>query len=155
MTDLVQWTLDTLDANWSQTTYATKPTLVDRRDTDRVNKKGRSMIADTAENNAVGVGPGPDDQHTPAGTYDNNRVDAAVAVRIEATHEDQWGHIADAAEWKSLKDAVQYALNLERSYPVGDYHTLVVATESDQSQRWKNHYRADLTVEFRGYEPLP
>lgn len=155
MPDLVQWTLDTLDSSWSTANYDPKPTLIDQRDTDRVNKNGRSMVADLAENNAVGVGSQPDTEYTPSGTYDNARVDAAVSIRIEAVHEDEWGNVADAADFRALVGEVKRILWADRSYPVGDYYVLEIATESDLSTQHKDYYRVDLTVEFRGYESLP
>jgi len=158
VTDFVTWTLDTIDTNWTDKNYNPKPYLYNDEDKEYLNRGERSKQMSFSDNNIVSVGSQPIGTNEPLGFDFNYRIRSGVSVKIEAQHEANDGHVADANEFKEgLAAEVARALNVERRWPIPteDIYTLVIEEEDNQSTQWLNHYRLDLTVWFVGHDHLP
>lgn len=90
---------------------------------------------------------------TPVGGEYARRVVTTVDVRIEGADTSQFGHVAGDDEFRDIVREVERALLEARNYPVpGEYHTLRIPETDERFADSGEYYRADLTVEVRGYE---
>jgi hypothetical protein len=145
--------------NWDQNN-APQPTFIDRDDATSAGFNGRRVSYDLTDNHAVSVASSPERQTTAIGTEYDHRVEDAVNVRLEGAHTDEHGTIADAQEWQSIAaEAKRVTVEEERtSYPTVngvDYHTVLLGDESNPSANYKDYYRYEFDILFRGYEELP
>lgn len=120
---------------------------------------GRSAKEDLARANLVTVKPADSDTPTPVGTeYDHKRGDP-VDITVEGLHEDQRGRVADHDAFKALTRGLKRAVLSNRKFPTTTtgprYYDLVIENEADQSSNFRDYYRMDFTVRFRGYDDLP
>lgn len=174
MVDLVQFLLETLSVHWDDANYDPQPMLWNQPDAQPyaettiedgtvdgsmvgLTPQGRSVDADLAKNNVISVGTSITRDDTPLDLYFNVRVDAAVGVRIEGVHGDEWGHIEDHADLLALRDEAKRAIYTERQWPLYDdgYWMLEISDGNDRSVAEKDYYRYDFTVAFSAYEDLP
>jgi len=161
MVDLVAWTLDTLDSNWSTANYDPQPELINKEDTEQQSTGERSQVWDLAEGNAVIVSDAPERQTTPIGSEYDLRVEDAVSVTVEAMVDNEWGHVADSTEFNTLVAEVKRTLHIERVWPIRNtngtehYHTLALDNEANQSHLYTDLYRLSFDVTFQGHEELP
>lgn len=173
-TNLVQWTLERLFDNWRTETEGVPdvPILVNRDSaepfeetlvdghtvgstTTGIDTDGPEQSIDLTSGNVISVATG-NVSNQPTGGEFCYRVTAQIDVRIEAAHEDEWGHIAGDGEFKDLVREAKRALSLERNYPLpGEYHTLLLPDENPDLASHRDYYRHDITAEFRGYNELP
>lgn len=155
--DFVEFVLDTLEAGWDTSTFDPRPTLIDRRDSSRRDGAPRSREFDLSNNNTIGVGSQPTATNEPIGTgYDYRFIDG-VQVRLEAVHSDEHGHVDDAADYVTLQTELQRAINEVRVSPTSDPDVcaLRITEVNDQSSEYRDYFRTDYRVEFRGFEDLP
>jgi len=155
---LVEHVLGWLE-NWN-TNNAAKPTLIDRDDSTSAAFAGRRVSHDLTDNHAVSVASSPDRQTTAIGTEYDHRVEDGVNVRLEGAHVDEHGTIADSQEWQSIAaEAKRATIGEERtSFPTVngvDYHTVLLGDENNRSANYKDYYRYDFDILFRGYDELP
>jgi hypothetical protein len=169
---LVEWTLDTLAANYTPGNVATStPVLVDDADrttyaidTDTGSRSAmqRRYDPDPGDTNIVSVSPSPDRQEQPIGTEFDLEVDDAVNIVIEGVHVGETGEIGDPDEFRQLKNEVRRALLAARVWPKRNpdgkthYHTAVPQNagrppEDEQA----NYFAYTFDLGFRGYEELP
>jgi len=166
---LVDWTLDTLAANYNPDNVATStPVLVDDDDgttyeldtsTGTRSELQRGFEPDAAQTNIVTVDPNPDRQESVGGTYLYIDVTDAVGITIEAAHQGVGGEVTDPAEFSDLWKEVRRALLEDRlSFPsVGgvDYHTVVPRSPGRPPEDGQSNYFAlSFDLEFQGDEQL-
>ena len=138
-----------------------QPVIIDRDDAESQDFLGRKVQWDLADDNAISVSASPDRVTEPMGTGYNYKVEDGVNIRIEAAHEDHWGHVADADEFEALVGTAEAAILVEREFPYPNpdgkahYHTLVTRNATNRSSDEKDYFRYDFDVFFRGYEELP
>ena len=101
---------------------------------------------------------------TPIGTEYDHAVETVVGVRVEGLHADEWGKIdpsgQEGIDFTELVGRCRNALLAERVFPNvtgadATYHTLRITNEAPQSANYRDYYRYDFDVVFRGYEDLP
>jgi hypothetical protein len=160
----VQWVLDQLDSVVTDvdTTYGATLRRVDR-DESRVLETSRDTRVGQLEEAAyVGVALGDRDQE-PIGTEYDLRLRTTVDVRIEGADADEFGEIdpsgADGVPFDELVRRCREAIYAGRRFPAAgnsdvDYTDVRVDSETDLSSNYADHYRADLTLLFRGYEDI-
>lgn len=169
MTAEVDWVLDTVADNWStaydgtQEFEASVVKRVNRDTSDQMDDDIRSRKGDLSE--AVFVGASAADAVQEAiGTEYDHRVEMVVGVRIEGLHADEYGLVdpdgADGEPWRAIVGTVRRALLMERSYPEvpdgrGTYHDLLLMNEASASSEFRDYFRTDIDVVFRGFEDLP
>jgi len=166
---LVDWTLDTLAANYTPENVTTStPVFVDDGDgtTYEINvsegtrsELQRGFEPDAAQTNIVTVDPNPDRQESVGGTYTYFDVTDAVGIVIEGAHKGIGGEVSDPAEFGALWKEVRRALLEDRlSYPsVGgvDYDTVVPRnTGRPPEDSQSNYFALSFDLEFGGYEHL-
>lgn len=159
MTDYVKWVLETLN-NWRDSNYQPKPYLYHEEDKEYINLNlgERTKRKSFSDNNIISVGSQPTGSNEPLSFDFNYRVRAGVSVKIEAEHEDNNGHVANANEFKEeLAAEAARCLHVERRWPIPDegIYTLAIEEVDNQSTQWLNHYRLDWTVWFVGHQDLP
>jgi len=115
---------------------------------------------DLTDNHAVSVASSPDRQTTAIGIEYDHRVEDGVNVRLEGAHVDERGTIADSQEWRTVvREAKRVTVREERtSYPTVngvDYVTVLLGDETNRSSNYKDYYRYDFDILFRGYDELP
>lgn len=169
---LVEWTLDTLAANYTPGNVATStPVLVDDGDgttytidpdTGSRSALQRRYEPDPSEANVVTVSPNPSRQEEPIGTGFDLRVEDAVNILIEGVHVDETGEIGGPDEFRQLKEEVRRAVLVSRVWPhrnsdgSNHYHSAVPMNagrppEDEQA----NYFAYTFDLGFRGYEDLP
>lgn len=144
--------------NWGQNN-APQPTFIDRDDATSAGFNGRRVSYDLTDSHVVSVASSPERQTTAIGTEYDHRVEDAVNVRLEGAHTDEHGTIADAQEWQAIVAEAKRVIMVERtSYPRVngvDYNSVLLGTENSRSANYKDYYRYEFDILFRGYEELP
>lgn len=145
-------------SGWNQTN-APQPVFIDRDDSESAAFNGRRVAFDLTESHVASVASTPDRQVTPIGTEYDHRVEDGVNVRLEGAHVDQYGTISGATDWQAIVDeALRLVLRERTTYPTVngvDYHTVVIESQQNLSANYKDYFRYDFDVIFRGYETLP
>jgi len=154
---LVEHVLGWLE-NWN-TSNAPRPTLIDRDDATSAAFAGRRVSHDLTDNHVVSVASSPTRQTTAIGTEYDHRVEDGVNVRVEGAHIDEHGTIAGSQEWQTVvAEAKRVTIGEERaSFPTVngvDYHTVLLGDENNRSPNYKDYYRYDFDIVFRGYDEL-
>jgi hypothetical protein len=166
---LVEWTLDTIAAGYTDGNVATsEPVLVDDEDgtTYEIDNGGLSEVAqrfspDPHNVNIVTVDPNPDRQQEPVGTEYDFRIEDAVGLTVEGIDTSEGGEIASPSEFRTLQREVRQTIRAERtSYPTAGgmtYHTVVPGTvqRPPEAKNAAHYYAVTLDVAFRGFEDLP
>lgn len=145
------------------------------RDTARVYETGAPLDMqsplytrkeDLQEANFVGVASQTTDP-TPAGPNQRYELAATTSIRLEALTRDggEWGHVHPESEdgtptFDELFRQVFDAIRGEMSYPdVGRpgvaYRDLTITNVDEQLSDFKDFYRAEFDVQFRGYTDTP
>jgi len=154
---LVEQVIDWL-GDWD-TRRADKPVIIDRDDAASTSFRGRRVSYDLTDSHVVSVASSPERQTTAIGTEYDHRVEDAVNVRLEGAHTDEHGTIADAQEWQAVVAEAKRVIMVERtSYPRVngvDYNSVLLGTENSRSANYKDYYRYEFDILFRGYAELP
>lgn len=145
------------------------------RDTSRVYETGAPLDmtrplytreADLEAANHVGVASQTTDP-TPAGPNQRYELVATASIRLEALTREggQYGHVHPEREdgaptFDTLFRGVLDAIRAEMSYPgVGRpgvaYRDLTLTNVDEQLSDYKDFYRAEFDVQFRGYTDTP
>jgi len=158
---LVEWTIATIAENWDPGNYDPQPELINRDDSELHSSGKRDTTHDLAEANAVGVGYTDADKQVSGWEYDFD-LDDVISIRVEAVHEDEWGHVAGDDDFRRLREEVQRCLYVERQWPIPPadgrddwYRTLVFRSATPRNAEWADYYRYDFDVGFLGREDLP
>jgi hypothetical protein len=162
--DLTAFVLSILDTqanggNWDASS-AGHPIRYNREDGKRLDTGNRTQGVDFTEGNVVSVRTVNRDR-TPVGTEFDYRFVATLSVRLEGVHTDERGGIdptgSNGVPWQDLTRELEAALDRDRTFPTSDANVLSMVTSLDRdfSGDLKDNYRADYTVEIRGYEIAP
>ena len=157
MVDLVQYVLNIIDGNWQLANYDPMPVRIHRDDSVRLDTGERTREFDLTEANAVGVSSAPETTNTPIGTEFDYAVRGGVSVRVEGAHHFTGGHITDSRDFDALVSEVKRTIHLNREWPLpGEgFHTLYIDNENNASADYRDYYRYDFDIWFRGYTNLP
>lgn len=164
---LVEWTLDTLAANYTPANVETStPVLVDdadgttyQLDTDASDRSElqRRYDPDPLETNIVTVDSSPDRQEEPVGTKYVLDVTDAVNITIEGVHAGEGGEVRSPGEFRTLKNEVRRAVLVERtSYPTigGNSYRSIIPQNAGRppEDQQANYFAYSFDLAFSGYE---
>lgn len=150
---LSEWVLETIESNWPGE-FPDDLERVNRDDSEQMDTGIRSRTSDLERANFVGAAT-TSEVAAPLGAGGTDVVQPVVQVRVEGLHADEYGHVDNAAAFRSLVDDVKQTLRQEHSPTVGDAHPasivkLYVENETDQSHLFRDHFLAEFDVRFVG-----
>ena len=163
----VTWLIDVIQTNWPGVEFPPSLALRNRDepltiypDGATVREHGVSLDAWYTTSLAHGA--------TTRSFYGNDPqydTTTTVDVWVEAKADEAWGEADDIDAFRTLVAYVQAAINTELTYPTVDtgdddtgrvtYLDLRIADTDHRSREFKDQYRTDFTVEFRGREQTP
>jgi hypothetical protein len=163
----VTWLIDVIQTNWPGVEFPSALALRNRDepltiypDGETIREQAVNLDAYYAASLAHGA--------TTREFYGNDPqydVTTTVDVWVQAKSDETWGEADDIDAFRTLVAYVQNAINTQLTYPevdTGDddtgrvvYLDLRIADTDHRSREFKDQYRTDFTVEFRGREQTP
>lgn len=149
-TELVGFLIETIRSNWPGDELPDDLRFIDRDDSRQIDptESWRSRTAQLEETTYIDLGSGSLSS-SPRGTGYDRLEEPTVDVKIVGLHADAWGSIESSAAFEQLTSSVIEAIYADRTRPLGDYTTLFIENEVNQSKNYRDLFLYTFDVRFR------
>lgn len=149
--DVLGW----IETNWPDGSFPSDLRRVNRNDSRLFPGGAEDRREKLRQANYVGVARGGDTP-TPIGTEFGYRSVPVLNVRVVGLDAEQFGHIDDHADFRTLVENIKTAIRAEDEHPsttgAGTYHTIIEQDATDSSATGGDYYAETWDLQFRGYD---